>query len=87
VGRREDDDGWTESFLPTNVYDTMKVKKRFEHMRVSFISFHLVLRFSLVSFSCCFFFLSFPLVLATKSTPSTYNLLEFPCYPRPDFES
>ena len=34
VGRREDDDGWTESFLPTYVYDAMKVKKRFEHMRV-----------------------------------------------------
>jgi ubiquitin carboxyl-terminal hydrolase 10 len=37
VGRREDDDGWTESFLPTYVYDAMKVKKRFEHMRVSFL--------------------------------------------------
>lgn len=34
--RNEDDDGGTESFLPTYVYDAMKVKKRFEHMRVSF---------------------------------------------------
>jgi len=35
VGRREEDDGVTESFLPTYVYDAMKVKW-FEHMRVSF---------------------------------------------------
>ena len=38
VGRREEDDGVTESFLPTYVYDTMKVKKQFEHMRVSIIA-------------------------------------------------
>ena len=31
VGRREDEDRGAESFLPTYVYDTMKVKKRFEH--------------------------------------------------------
>jgi ubiquitin carboxyl-terminal hydrolase 10 len=37
VGRREDEGGGTESFLPTYVYDAMKVKKRFEHMRVSFL--------------------------------------------------
>ena len=68
VGRREDDDGWTESFLPTYVYYPMKVKKRFEHMRVSFILFSvsLPLRSAVVSSS-------FPLVLATKSTPSTYK--------------
>jgi hypothetical protein len=49
VGRREDDDGWTESFLPTYVYDAMKVKKRFEHMRVSFSRFSYC--FPLLSFS------------------------------------
>ena len=45
VGRREDDDGagasaagGTESFY-RRVYDAMKVKKRFEHMRVGFILF------------------------------------------------
>jgi hypothetical protein len=38
VGRREDDDGGTESFLPTYVYDAMKVKKRFEHMRPSVVA-------------------------------------------------
>ena len=27
VGRREDEDRWTESFLPMYVYDAMKVKK------------------------------------------------------------
>ena len=32
VGR----DGGTELFLPRYVYDAMKVRKRFEHMRVSF---------------------------------------------------
>jgi ubiquitin carboxyl-terminal hydrolase 10 len=51
VGGREDDDGGTESFLPTYVYDAMKVKKRFEHMRVSFLSFSSFLR---PLFSCCF---------------------------------
>ena len=38
---REDDDGGTESFLPTYVYDAMKVKKRFEHMRVRWFFFFL----------------------------------------------
>jgi hypothetical protein len=57
------------------VYDAMKVKKRFELMRVSFISFYLVLRLSLLPFSCCLLFLlpflSFLLLLETMSTPST----------------
>jgi hypothetical protein len=63
VGRREDEDGGTESFLPTCVYDAMKVRKRFEHMRVSFRSFSFFFRplFS-CRFSCrpFFSFLSFP---------------------------
>jgi ubiquitin carboxyl-terminal hydrolase 10 len=57
VGRREDDDGWTESFLPTYVYDAMKVKKRFEHMRVSsFVSSSSVLLSFLLSFLFIFLF-------------------------------
>jgi len=56
------------------VYDAMKVKKRFEHMPVGFLSFHLVLRFFALSFSCCFFFLSLLLVFATMLIPiSTYK--------------
>jgi hypothetical protein len=37
-------------------------------------------------FSCRFFSLSLPLVLAAMSTPNTYESPEFPCYPRSDFE-
>jgi hypothetical protein len=44
-----------QSFLPMYACDAMKVKKRFEHMRVGFLSFHLVLRFFVLPFSCCFF--------------------------------
>lgn len=32
----DDDDEWSQSFLPTYVYEAMKEKKRFESMRVSF---------------------------------------------------
>ena len=32
---RNEDDAGMESFLPMYVYDAIKVKKRFEHMRVS----------------------------------------------------
>ena len=32
----KDEDGSTKSVLPTYVYDATKVKKPFEHMRVSF---------------------------------------------------
>ena len=58
---RNEDDGadGRESFLPTYVYDAMKVKKRFEHMRVSvfscfvpFLSSFFVLHSSFVP-SCC----------------------------------
>ena len=38
---KEAEDGG-ESFLPTYVYDAMKVKKRFEHMRVSWFFFSLM---------------------------------------------
>ena len=76
VGRWEDDNVRTVSVLPTYVYDAMTV---IEDMRVGFLSFHLVLRFFVLLFCCCFFFLSFfPLVLVTKSTPSTYKSLEIP---------
>jgi ubiquitin carboxyl-terminal hydrolase 10 len=51
VGGREDEDGGTESFLPTYVYDAMKVKKRFEHMRVSFGVFYILVSFPRFSFS------------------------------------
>ena len=60
MGRWDDDNGRTVSFLPTYVYDAMTV---IEHMRVGFLSFHLVLRFFVLPFCCCFFkffFLSFP---------------------------
>jgi len=75
---RRDDDGGTESFLPTYVYGAMGVKKQFEHMRVSFplISSSFCSPFPLPFLSCwrrCR-----PLVLI--------SLLKFPCYPRPDFE-
>jgi hypothetical protein len=52
-----------QSFLPTYIYDAMKVRKRFEHMRVSFLSSS---SFLCPLFSCCFScrpsfpFLSFP---------------------------
>jgi ubiquitin carboxyl-terminal hydrolase 10 len=92
VRKREDDNGWTESFWPTYVYDAMKVKKRFELMRVSFISFHLVLRLSLLPFSCCLLFLlpflSFPFLCCWKRCRqlALINLVKFPCYSRPNFE-
>ena len=47
---RNENEAGTESFFPTYVYDALKVKKRFEHMRVSS---------SFVSSSSRFFF-SFP---------------------------
>ena len=72
VGRWEDDNGRTVSFLPTYVYDAMK------DMRVGFLVFHLVLRFFVLPFCCCFFLSFFPLVLVTKLTPSTYKSLEIP---------
>ena len=74
VGRREDDDGGTESFLPTYVYNAMKVKKRFEHMRVSFplvFSSSILLSFLLSSF--VFFSFSFLLMLLCP-IPSHDNL-------------
>ena len=30
----DEDDEWDESFIPTYVYDALKEKKRFDHMRV-----------------------------------------------------
>ena len=80
MGRWEDDNGRTVSFLPTYVYDAMK------DMRVGFLVFHLVLRFFVLPFCCCFFLSFFPLVLATKLTPSTYKFLKFHCYLLPDLE-
>jgi len=80
VGRREDDDGWTESFLLTYVYDAMKVKKRFEHMQVSF---------SLVSsFFHCSVVSSFPFLWCGRQCrPLVHtSLLKIHCYPHPDFE-
>ena len=74
VRRREDDDGGTESFLPTYVYNAMKVKKRFEHMRVSFplvFSSSILLSFLLSSF--VFFSFSFLLMLLCP-IPSHDNL-------------
>jgi len=81
VGRSKDEDGRTESFLPTYVYDAMKVKKRFEHMRVSFPLVSSSFRSPVVSSSFRFLWCwrrCLPLVLMT--------LLKFPCYPRLDFE-
>jgi len=78
MGRREDDDGGTESFLPTYVYDA---KKWLEHMRVSFplvsLSFHSPVISSPFPFLWCWRRYR-PLVLI--------SLLEFHCYLRPDFE-
>ena len=60
--RDEDDAGAvTESFLPTYVYDAMKVKKRFEHMRVSFF----FLSFFFLLCSLCFLRSSFPILLSS----------------------
>jgi len=50
MGRREGDDGGTELFLLTYVYDAMKVKKWFEHMRVSFLHPSVLLSFLLPLF-------------------------------------
>jgi hypothetical protein len=77
VGRREVDDGaggGTESFLPTYVYDAMKVTKRFEHMRVSFFSF---LRPSVILSFLLLFFLSFPFLFFSLF----FHLMFFPSYP------
>ena len=51
----EAEDGSTESVLPMYVYDAMKVKRRFEHMRVSFF----VLCSPVISSFLPFSFLSF----------------------------
>jgi len=40
---REEDDWDGDSFLPSYVYDAMKEKKRFDNMRVCFLSFSLFL--------------------------------------------
>jgi hypothetical protein len=80
VGRREDEDGWTESFLPTYVYDAMQVKKRFEHMRVSFplvSSFFLVLFLLVLSLLVlCLLVLMTILIsrAATKKTPKNSSV-------------
>ena len=52
-----EDGGGGESFLPTYVYDAMKVKKRFEHMRVSSFFSFFFLKKSFVFLLCFFRFL------------------------------
>jgi hypothetical protein len=74
VGRREDDDGGSESFLPTYVYDAMKVKKRFEHMRVSLPLFFFVSSSSvLLSFVRPLSFPFVPFLILSRSHASHDN--------------
>ena len=64
------EDGGRESFLPTYVYDAMKVKKRFEHMRVSCVFF----------FRCFFLFCSFcerPLLISSSFSLIIFFYLTF----------
>ena len=84
VGRWDDDNGRTVSFLPMYVYGAMTV---IEDMRVGFLSFH-VLRFSVLAFGCCCFFLSFSFLWCwRRSRPLVLiSLLKFHCYLRPDSE-
>ena len=56
----EDEDGSTEPFLLTYVYDAMKMKSQFEHMRVSF---PLDSSSSVLSFFLSFPFLFFYIML------------------------
>jgi hypothetical protein len=77
VGKREDDNGWTESFWPTYVYDAMQVKKRFEHMRVSFLLVSSTFRSPVVSPVVLPFL---PFYFLFNFFPSYPNSCQFPLY-------
>lgn len=52
----EEEDDWDgDSFLPSNVYDALKEKKRFDHMRVGYLFFWCSVQ-SLVPKLTCFWF-------------------------------
>ena len=56
---RNEDNARTESFLPTYVYDAIKVKKQFEHM---WVNVFIIIRFLSFPFLHSPFLLHFPFI-------------------------